>query len=59
MSETDRRTTIDGDQIRNGTVTPVEMETEGTAGNYKSMIYNSATEKFKWFHQLIQGKIFK
>lgn len=55
----DRRTAIDGDQIRDGTVTPAEIETEGTEANYKSLIYDSVTQKFKWMHQLIQGKIFK
>jgi hypothetical protein len=57
--ETDRRTTIDGDQIRQHTINPEELYAEGTEANYKSLIYNSLTEKFKWMHQLIQGKIFK
>jgi len=59
MADADRRTTIDGDQIRDHTINPEEMYAEGTKGNYKSLIYNSSTDKFKWMHQLIHGKIFK
>ena len=55
----DRRTAIEGDQIRDHTVTPDEIEYEGTPSNYKSLIYNEITSKFKWMHQLINGKIFK
>jgi len=58
MADPDRRTTIDGDQIADHTVTPHEMEVEGTPSKFKMMIYNSDTEKFKWFH-FIRGRLFQ
>lgn len=58
MAETDRHTSIDGDQITDHTVTPTEIQYEGTPSKFKMLIYNSDTEKFKWFH-FIRGKIFQ
>lgn len=55
MAESDRRTTIDGDQITDHTVAPQEIEYEGTPGKYKMMIYNE-NGKFQWFH-FIRGRI--
>jgi len=58
MADPDRRTTIDGDQITDHTIGVEEIDYNGTPENLKMLIYDSATEKFKWFH-FIRGRIYQ
>ena len=58
MADADRRTTIDGDQITDNTVSSEEMKTTGTPEEFKMMTYNPSTGGFTWFH-FIRGRIFQ
>ena len=58
MADTDRRTTIFGDQIKDSTITPQELKISNSPSKYMILIYNPDNEAFKWFH-FIRGGILK
>jgi len=48
MSEPDRRTTIYGDQIEDGTITIQELDITNTPNNGDSLTFDSISDSFKW-----------
>lgn len=54
MGDTDRRTTIDGDQITDNTISASEMKVDNSPDKFKMLMYNPITEAFSWFY-LIRG----
>lgn len=53
MAETDRRTTIFGDQIEDHTVTSQELDTLGAVddpSNWQILMWDKINQKMKWFY---------
>jgi hypothetical protein len=53
MAENDRRTTIDGDQITDHTISPEEFKTVDdikTPKRWQVLLYDAIAGKMKWFY---------
>jgi len=53
MAENDRRTTIDGDQIRQHTIRPEEFQTVDdvkTPKKWQILMFDTVSDKMKWFY---------
>lgn len=49
----DRRTTIDGDQITDNTITPDEFDTVNQVtdpNNWQLLMWDKVNQKMKWFY---------
>jgi len=56
MADTDRRTTIDGDQITDHTVTKEELETDNAASDGYVLSYQGTPDKMRWIY--LQGSAY-
>lgn len=53
MADEDRRTGIEGDQIKDHTVRPEELQTVDdvkTPGRWQVLLYDVAQSKMRWFY---------
>jgi len=48
MADPDRRTTIDGDQITDNTVTPSEFKTSNNPARWKALLFDELNDIMKW-----------